>query len=103
MRLYISGPMTGLPDYNRPAFHAAAAILRDRSYHVQNPAENPAPECGSWPAYMRMALRQMLICDAIVLLPGWENSRGATEELRVAMTCGMTVFQIEHFSEVPRG
>ena len=37
--VYLSGPMTGLPDFNRPAFHAAAAALRAQGYVVINPAE----------------------------------------------------------------
>lgn len=38
-RIYISGPMTGLPDFNFPAFHDAAARLRERGHEVANPAE----------------------------------------------------------------
>lgn len=45
-RIYIAGPMTGLPDNNYPAFHEAAARLRKRCWHVENPAENPAPPRG---------------------------------------------------------
>lgn len=37
--LYISGPITGMPDLNFPAFHAAAAALRAAGYTVTNPAE----------------------------------------------------------------
>jgi hypothetical protein len=32
--LYVSGPMTGLPDLNFPAFHAAAAKLPDADLTV---------------------------------------------------------------------
>ena len=39
-RLYVAGPMTGLPDYNYPAFDGAAALLAERGYPVENPAEN---------------------------------------------------------------
>src|SRR5690606_26470176 len=38
-RIYIAGPMTGLPDLNFPAFHAEAARLRSRGVDVVNPAE----------------------------------------------------------------
>lgn len=39
MRIYCSGPMTGLPDHNRPAFDAAAKRLREQGHFVINPAE----------------------------------------------------------------
>lgn len=39
MRIYISGPMTGLPDGNIPAFNAAAERLRTEGHFVINPAD----------------------------------------------------------------
>lgn len=85
MRIYVAGPMTGLPEFNYPAFFAEAARLRELGYHVENPAENPEPPCGSWAGYMRMAIRQMLTCDAVALLPGWQRSQGALLEHTVAI------------------
>lgn len=73
-RIYLAGPMTGLPEYNHPAFNAEAARLRALGYHVENPAENP--EQSSWEDYLRQAIRQMLTCDMVALLPGWEGSPG---------------------------
>lgn len=31
-RLYVAGPMSGLPDHNYPAFREAATRLRDLGY-----------------------------------------------------------------------
>ena len=76
-RIYIAGPMSGLPDFNYPAFNAKAAELRALGFHVENPAENPAPHCSSWLGYMRLAVAQLATCDAVYLLPGWRHSRGA--------------------------
>ena len=61
-RIYLAGPMSGLPDFNYPAFHAAAAVLRAQGHYVENPAENPAPTCGTWQGYMRMSLCQIAVC-----------------------------------------
>lgn len=88
-RIYIAGAMSGLPDFNYPAFHEAAARLRATGAHVENPAENPEPACGSWEAYMRLAITQMLTCDEIALLPGWEKSRGAVIEHNLAVELRM--------------
>ena len=108
-RLYLSGPMTGLPQQNYPAFHAAAASLRRAGYRVVNPAElhphsrlrrwqatmtawltrTPAPALPTWGEYMRAALVGLLRCEAIVLLPGWEHSRGARCEVSLAAELGM--------------
>ncbi len=94
-RIYIAGPMTGLPEFNYPAFNAKAAELRAQGWHVENPAENPVPECGTWLGYMRMALRQLALCDAIYMLPGHERSRGAGIELRLATGMGLEVLHDE--------
>ena len=88
-RIYIAGPMSGLPDFNYPAFNAEASRLRALGYHVENPATNPAQS--DWPGYMRVAIRQMLTCDMVVLLPGWADSRGAILERSIAMKLDIPV------------
>ena len=90
-RIYIAGPMTGLPELNYPAFHAAAVVLRAQGHHVENPAENPMPACGSWQGYMRMSLRQISHCDALYMLPGWRSSKGARIEHGLALDLGLEV------------
>lgn len=94
-RLYIAGPMTGLPDFNFPAFHAAAFALRALGFEVENPAENPEPSCKSWLGYMRMAVAQVAKVDAVVLLPGWEDSRGAKVEYQLAVGLGLIVLPLD--------
>ncbi|MDQ0735314.1 DUF4406 domain-containing protein [Arthrobacter agilis] len=83
--LYLAGPMSGLPDFNYPAFHEAAAKLRAAGYTVLNPAENPKPEPETWQGYMRLAIAQLIQADGIALLPGWEVSRGAMVEYTLAV------------------
>lgn len=95
-RIYVAGPMTGLPDNNYPAFHDAAARLRKRCWHVENPAENPAPHVDaacSWTAYMRMGVSQLMTCHAIYLLPGWQQSKGASLEYLVAQQLGLVIYE----------
>lgn len=81
--IYLSGPMSGLPDHNKPAFHAAAAHLRSLGHFVLSPAElsftgRPYLDC------LKDDIRLLTACSQIVLLPGWEKSRGANLELQVA-------------------
>lgn len=91
--LYLAGPMTGLPDYNRPAFHDAAAQLRAAGFAVLNPAETELPPGqDSWANYMRAGLRQVLEADALALLPGWDRSNGAQLERHVATRLGLACY-----------
>jgi hypothetical protein len=92
-RIYLSGPMAGLPDHNFPAFHAQAAQLRAAGYEVVNPAE--LQNSGkTWEQCLRTDLREMCTCDAIALMPGWESSKGANLELHVAHRLGMEVMHL---------
>ena len=89
MKVYIAGPMTGIEDLNFPAFHAAAASLRAAGVEVVNPAEINADQTAGWQYCLRCDIAQLVFCDAVVMLPGWESSKGATLENHVAMTLGM--------------
>ncbi|MFZ4286603.1 DUF4406 domain-containing protein [Variovorax sp. HJSM1_2] len=95
MKIYLAGPMSHLPDYNYPAFHAAAAQLRAHGHTVENPAENPEPECKTYEGYLRMSLAQVLRCDTVAVLPGWELSKGSKEELHVAHLLKMRVVRVQ--------
>ena len=92
-RVYLSGPMTGKPELNFPAFAAAAKWLRHPSFDLEvvNPAElNPDPTT-SWEDCMRADIKALCDCDAIVLLEGWEASKGAHIELQVAHRLGLEI------------
>ncbi len=91
--IYIAGPMTGIPEHNFPAFNEAAARLREEGWFVVNPAENfggrtdlPRHE------YMRLDIKMLADCEAIYLLPGWERSRGAMMEYKVALELELDVY-----------
>lgn len=92
MRVYLSGPMTGLPENNFPAFHAHAAALRAEGYDVVSPAE--IQEAGTWELCLRNDIRELCTCDAIALMPGWEGSKGANLELHLAHRLGMRVMHL---------
>lgn len=93
MRIYVAGPMTGIPDLNFPLFHATAARLRAEGYDVVNPAEINADPSAGWLTCMRADIRELVTCDAIFLLPGWENSRGASLEAHIARKLGLQEFR----------
>ena len=89
---YLSGPMTGLPDFNRPAFHAAAATLRAQGHVVINPAEVDLGPDATWVDYMRVHLAEIARrVTQVFVLPGWESSRGAQLEVHVARALGLPV------------
>lgn len=100
---YLSGPMTGLPDFNFPAFERAALELRRRGVSVLSAHEidhgETLEERGSqnFETYLKTDLRKMLECDGVILLPGWKTSRGARLEHSVAKTLWM---EIREYSKI---
>lgn len=93
--IYIAGPCTGLLHSNYPAFNAEADRLRAIGYRVKNPAELPVQ--GSWQAYMRQALAQLVKCDAVALMPGWKRSRGARIKNDLAVSLGIPSRPVDQF------
>lgn len=92
-RIYLAGPMTGCPDLNFPLFHAEAARLRALGFDVVNPAEINADPAAKWTDCMRADIAQMVTCDAVATLPGWQRSRGASIEVGLAHGLEMPVHE----------
>lgn len=99
MKLYVSGPMTGIPDFNYPAFDDACRRLRGAGYEVISPHEiNPADGIEhEWAWYLRRDIVGLLDADAVVVLPGWEGSRGAMLETTIASALGMEITSFAAF------
>ena len=103
LKIYLAGPMTGLPGLNFAAFHAAALWLRGMGHTVINPTELNTDPDAEWHACMRMDIAALVTCDTIYLLPGWEDSRGAKLEHDIAERLGMAiVFVPAHITELQR-
>lgn len=95
VRVYISGPMTGLPLLNFPAFNDAAARLRAAGFIAVNPAEiNPDGEL-TWHACMRHDIKALCDCDVLALLPDWHHSNGAHLELHLAHRLGLRIIDLD--------
>ena len=102
-RVYVAGPMTGIVDHNFPAFNEAAKWLRGQGLEVINPAELNVGLQADWAACMKGDIPQLLTCDTVALLPGWERSRGAQVEARLAGDLGIRVMEMaELLAEVGR-
>lgn len=104
MKIYISGPMSGLPEFNYPAFNEAARILRANGYRVYNPAElqglseeklQRMTKFEIWVWYMKRAIRLELKADTIVMLSGWRKSKGAKVERWLAKILGYEILEFE--------
>jgi hypothetical protein len=110
-KYYIAGPMGGLPKFNYPAFDEAATAVRALGLEALSPAEMDDPETRklalasetgdlntfdgpeTWGDFLSRDVKIVAdICDGVVLLPGWENSRGARLECFIALTVQKPVF-----------
>jgi hypothetical protein len=115
MKVYIAGPMTNVPKFNIPLFDFVATALRNRGWDVVSPAELDSPAMRAAALESRdgdyeqlkaatgetwgdvLARDVKVLSDtgiqAIVLLPGWYNSRGATLETTVGLLNKLKFFQ----------
>lgn len=108
-RVFLSGPMTGIPDLNRKAFADAESWCMDQGARF---AFNPTTAWGHsdksryW--YMLRDLHRLTepgdderpLFDVVVQLDGYEHSNGAWCESCVAEQCGIPCVPLRSLMEV---
>lgn len=108
MKLYLAGPMRGLPESNFPAFDAATARLRFQLHEVFSPAERDRQDgvnCHNRDIayFMGVDLPEVCKADAVAVLPGWKQSQGCTIELAVADALGKPILDAETLQPIKTG
>lgn len=81
-KTYIAGPMTGYENFNRQSFNDVAVRLHIEKHTVLNPAT--LPDGLTQGQYMDICFAMIRAADAIYLLKGYEESKGAMAELAYA-------------------
>jgi hypothetical protein len=108
--VYLSGPMTGIKEWNRASFSEAEKLVKScGATSVYNPcAYAEAMSCLSHETCMRISIFNLCatrigapakdaltVYDVLVSLPDWEQSAGARLEREVADACGIEVCNLE--------
>ena len=98
MKIYLSGPITGTDNYRENFQEAIRRLNNDGQYDIINPAElcqvMPAATT-SWEDYLQICIRLLEMADAIVMLPGWRESRGAQREYGFALASDKIIWEME--------
>jgi nucleoside 2-deoxyribosyltransferase len=99
-KIYIAGPMTGLPDDNKPAFYAMEEKLKAMGYKVVNPARLTDEALKTNPNmtrkdFYRQDFHALTECDGIMMIKGWVHSHGARFERQLALEIGCHIFYEE--------
>jgi len=101
--LYIAGPMSGISGFNYPAFKRAQSLLHNHGYEVESPHVNGQGHAHrEYEWYIKQGLKQLITCDGVALLDGWEGSRGVRFELYVARFLKMPCHPIQYWLDRPR-
>ena len=97
MKIYISGKISGTDlTETRKRFAAVAEATKRLGYEPVNPLENGLTEHDSWEAHMLKDIADLLRCNAIYMLQGWEESKGARIEHYIATKKRMPImYEVE--------
>jgi len=96
-KVYISGPMTGKDRHNYPRFGEISGILSFDSIPHFNPASRGKIKGYKHHNYLKDDYKELSQCDCVLRMDGWQESLGASEEIRSAsILFKMPIFHIDN-------
>jgi hypothetical protein len=107
VKIYIAGPYTpidGKEETRRENIRLASETgrfllkLGHAPFCAHTMTAGWEDEC-TWDDFMRMDLEWLRQCDVIVLLPGWQTSRGARMEYEEARKQGLVIWDLQRETE----
>lgn len=93
MKVYLSGPMTGVEHY-KANFGYYEKRLTGLGFTVFNPAWFDYKEGWAYDEILDLDLAALQKCEAIFMLPGWEKSKGACIEYGYALAKGINIMHV---------
>ena len=92
MKIYISGPITGTTDYME-RFKRMQEALEGMGHTVINPAKVNAelPQGTTHEEYMTMCRPMIDMCEVVLMMEGWQQSKGCRMEFDYAMQKRITI------------
>jgi Domain of unknown function (DUF4406) len=122
LKLYVCGPMSGIAQFNFPAFHEAAKTLRGQGIEIISPAEedekhgiaqiainspdgrmdaNGQIAGQTWGDMLARDVKIVAdLVDGVAVLKNWERSKGAKLEVTVALLAGKNIYQYHEGSGI---
>ena len=92
MKVYISGKISGTDlTHTRKRFSDVADKLQSLGHEVINPLCNGLSETDPWEEHIAKDIINLIDCEGIYMLQGWEDSQGARIEHAVAKEIGLKV------------
>lgn len=93
-KIYISGAITGVPYKNIDAFLKAENYITALGCRPINPHNvcEFIKDSSAWELYMKTDIKHLIGCEAMVVMDGWETSKGAAIEIFIAQQMKIPVF-----------
>lgn len=102
-KIYLSGPITGIENGNREAFKFFEETLVSIGFNVVNPHNLHTTEeikTFTWDQFMKSDIKALMDCDVVAVLPGWQNSKGANIEVKLAKDVLIPIVDAETLKEI---